>query len=63
MKILLRGGDLGMPVMGLGILYTLFTIGKRAPELRRSQIITLGGFLYFIALIIAWICYAAARGI
>ena len=48
MEILLCGRALGMPHHGkLGVLYTLLTIGDRVPELRRSQLIAIGGFLYF----------------
>jgi hypothetical protein len=63
MEIMLRGRDLGMPIGKLGIFYTLFTIGNRIPELRRSQVIAICGFVYFIAVMAAWIYYADSHGL
>lgn len=39
------------------------TVGQRRPELRRSQMIVLGGLVYFAMVCIGWIVYADARGI
>jgi hypothetical protein len=39
------------------------TVGQRHPELRRSQMIALGGLMYFAIICGAWIAYADARGI
>ena len=63
MEIVLRARDAGMPLGHLGIFYTLFTIGRHMPELRRSQAVAIGGFLYFIAVVAAWIWYADAHGL
>lgn len=46
-----------------GVLMALLTVGRHAPELRRSQWIALGGLGYGLALIAAWILYAAAHGL
>ena len=61
--IVLRGRDLGMSLDKLGILHMFLTIGRRAPELRRSQAVVAVGIGYFIALVAAWIWYADSRGI
>ena len=63
MGIVLRGQDLGMPLGTLGILRMFLTVGHRIPELRRAQFIVAGGFLYFLALMVAWIWYADAHGL
>jgi hypothetical protein len=41
----------------------LLTVGFSHPELRRSQVICLGGLVYFFLICGVWIAYAAARGI
>jgi hypothetical protein len=46
----------------LGIAY-LLTVSSLHPELRRSQFISIGGLLYFIAICMAWIAYTSAIGI
>ncbi len=62
-EIFLRGRDAGLPLGHLGIFYTLLTIGRSQPELRRSQVIAIGGLCYFVAVMAAWIYYADARGL
>jgi hypothetical protein len=47
---------------GAGIV-SLIVIGARHPHLHRSLLISLGGLLYFILLVAAWIAYAAHRGL
>lgn len=37
--------------------------GQRHPELRRSQIFSLAGLVYFVVLCAAWIVYADIKGI
>jgi hypothetical protein len=46
----------------VSILYIL-TVGRSHPELRRSQLVCLGGLLYVALIAGAWIAYATARGI
>lgn len=63
MAVVLRGRDLGFSMGRTGVLMALLTIGRHASELRRSQWIALGGLGYGVALIVAWILYAAAHGL
>ncbi len=63
MALVLQARAAGMPLGHLSILYTLFTIGRRFPALRRSQYVAVGGLCYFIGLMAAWIYYANSRGL
>ena len=63
MAVVLRGRDLGFSMGRAGVLLALLTIGRRAPELRRSQLIALGGLGYGLAFMAAWIFYASAHGL
>lgn len=47
----------------LGVIVALFTIGQRHPHLRRSGHIAIGGLVYFVAIMAAWIVYAAVKGV
>lgn len=46
-----------------GLLSYAVRVGKRHPELRRSQVISLLGLIYFAAACAAWTIYADMRGI
>ena len=63
MAVVLRGRDLGFSPGRTGVLLALLTVGRHAPELRRSQRIALGGLGYGVALIAAWILYASTHGL
>jgi hypothetical protein len=47
---------------GFGMLYVLL-VGHRHPQLRRSQMVCVGGTLYGCAIALAWIAYTAYLGI
>ena len=53
----------GRSISKFGLLSYAVTVGQRRPELRRSQIVSLGGLAYFVLVCGAWIVYADARGI
>jgi hypothetical protein len=53
----------GRGVSKTELLSYAITVGQRRPELRRSQIIALGGLFYFVLICAAWIIYADAKGI
>lgn len=55
----LDGSSLGK----IGLLAYALDVGKRHPELRRSQRMALFGLVYFVLVCAAWIAYADARGI
>ncbi len=61
MDIMMQARDLGMPIGKLGIFYTLLTIGRRLPALRRSQIVVAAGLVYFVVIVAAWIWYATVH--
>ncbi len=63
MEIVMHARELGMPLGKLGIFYTLLTIGRRVPELRRSQFVVATGLSYFVVIVAAWIWYATVRGL
>lgn len=41
----------------------IIAVARAGPARRRSQLIVIAGFVYFVALVAAWIAYAASRGI
>jgi len=47
---------------GFGIIYVL-TVSQRHPELRKSQMVCLGGLIYFVIACAIWILYAEMKGI
>jgi hypothetical protein len=47
----------------IGLLAYAASVGQRHPELRRSQLISLAGLLYFVSVCAAWIFYADSKGI
>jgi hypothetical protein len=53
-----EGSSLGK----IGLLAYAISVGRRHPELRRSQLISLFGLVYFVLVCGAWIAYADARG-
>jgi len=53
----------GRSISKFGLLSYAVTVGQRRPELRRSQIISLGGLIYFVMICGAWIAYADMKGI
>jgi hypothetical protein len=55
----LDGNSLGK----IGLLAYAVSVGHRHPELRRSQLISLFGLVYFVLVCAAWIAYADSRGI
>lgn len=46
-----------------GLLAYTMTAGQRHPHLRRSQVFSLMGLIYFVALCAAWIVYADMKGL
>lgn len=63
MHIAHRAGAEGLSLGTFGLLSYAVSVGKRHPELRRSQVISLFGLIYFVAICAAWIIYADTRGI
>ena len=53
----------GHSVGKIGLLTYLAGVGERHPHLRRSQIISVGGMIYFVLVCALWIAYADAKGI
>jgi len=53
----------GHSIGKIGLLMYLASAGKRHPQLRRSQIIAVGGLIYFVLVCGLWIAYADAKGI
>ena len=53
----------GHSIGKIGLLMYLASAGKRHPQLRRSQMISLGGLIYFVLVCGLWIAYADAKGI
>lgn len=53
----------GHSVGKIGLLTYLASVGERHPHLRRSQIISLGGMIYFVLVCGLWIAYADTKGI
>lgn len=53
----------GHSIGKIGLLMYLSSVGKRHPQLRRSQMISLGGLIYFVLVCGLWIAYADAKGI
>ena len=53
----------GHSIGKIGLLMYLASVGKRQPQLRWSQIIAVGGLVYFVLVCGLWIAYAHARGI
>lgn len=47
----------------IGLLAYAVSVGQRHPGLRRSQLISLCGLVYFVLVCAAWIAYADAKGI
>lgn len=47
----------------IGLLVYAAGVGRRHPELRRSQMISIAGLIYFVLLCGGWIAYADAKGI
>jgi len=58
-----RAAAEGRSLGTFGLLSYAVSVGKRHPELRRSQVISLLGLIYFAAVCTAWIIYADMRGI
>lgn len=53
----------GHSIGKIGLLSYAASVGRRHPELRRSQRISLAGLAYFVLVCAAWIVYADAKGI
>ncbi|HOX39024.1 MAG TPA: hypothetical protein PL033_13645 [Candidatus Brocadiia bacterium] len=53
----------GVRLGQIGLLIYLVMVGRRHPELRRSQMIVIAGSAWFIGLMFAWIAFAASKGI
>ena len=63
MRIAEQAARDGHGIGKVGLLVYAMTVGQRHPQLRRSQVFSLMGLIYFVALCGAWIAYADARGI
>ena len=53
----------GRSIGKMGLLAYLAEVGKRHPQLRRSQMISVSGLVYFVLICGTWIAYADAKGI
>lgn len=53
----------GHSIGKIGLLMYLASVGKRHPQLRRAQMISLGGLIYFVLVCGLWIAYADVKGI
>lgn len=53
----------GHSVGKIGLLAYAANVGQRHPDLRRSQMISLAGLIYFVLICGIWIAYADAKGI
>lgn len=53
----------GSSIGKVGLLVYAASVGKLHPQLRRSQIISVVGLIYFILICGIWIAYADAKGI
>ena len=53
----------GSSLGSLGLLAYAASVGRRHPELRRSQLVSLFGLVYFVLVCAAWIVYADSKGI
>ena len=60
MRIVMDAFGKGGSVSKSGIVEAVFRAG---PELRRSRLVVLAGFAYFVALMAAWIALASHRGV
>jgi hypothetical protein len=63
MRIAERAAAEGHGLGKIGLLAYAAGVGQRHPDLRRSQLMSLAGLVYFVVLCAAWIAYADARGI
>lgn len=63
MLIAERAAADGHGVGKIGLLSYAASAGRRHPELRRSQWISLAGLAYFVLVCVAWIVYADAKSI
>jgi hypothetical protein len=63
MQIAERAAAEGHSLGKIGLLAYAASVGQRHPDLRRSQLMSLAGLVYFIVLCAAWIAYADARGL
>jgi hypothetical protein len=53
----------GSSLGSFGLLAYTLSVGRRHPELRRSQVIALFGLVYFVLVCAGWIVYADSKGI
>jgi len=53
----------GRSIGKVGLLVYAANVGKLHPHLRRSQIISVAGLVYFVVICGTWIAYADAKGI
>lgn len=63
MRIAEQAAKDGRGLGKVGLLVYTMTVGQRHPHLRRSQVFSLIGLVYFVALCGAWIAYADMKGI
>jgi hypothetical protein len=61
--ILLQARRDGMPLFGLNALLSLFDVAPLHPHLTHSRRICLGGLVYYVVVVGAWIIYTAVLGI
>lgn len=63
MRIAEQAARDGHGIGKVGLLAYAMTVGRRHPQLRRAQVFSLMGLLYFVALCGVWIAYAHTKGI
>ena len=63
MLIAERAASDGHGIGKVGLLVYAASVGRRHPELRRSQIISVAGLAWFVVVCGIWIAYADAKGI
>lgn len=63
MRIAERAASEGHGLGKIGLLSYALTVGRRHPDLRRSQLLALVGLVYFILVCAGWIVYADSKGI
>ena len=63
MLIAERAASDGHGIGKVGLLMYAASVGRRHPELRRSQIISVAGLAWFVLVCGTWIAYADTKGI
>ena len=63
MRIAERAANDGHGIGKVGLLAYAASVGKRHPELRRSQVFAIAGLVWFVVACGIWIAYTDAKGI